>query len=192
LIFNKLHAIVVFENGNSTLIHQTTTAAITIGSYTARLTFLICPIGNQIILGTPWFSSVEASVCLGQQTNPFQFKSAGKLYNFPLMTETSLENWNQQTKKKIGFITAKELERQHRTASIFDIDIKEIVDESSTQGKLSSEATAKDAGVLNGFPIDLQKLIQQFADQFDPPTKLPPARPEDVQSNSNQNRRDHV
>ena len=83
-------------------------------------------------------------------------------------------------KEKDRVITAKELERHHRTASIFHIDIKEIADESSTQGKLSSEATAKDAGVLNGFPIDLQNFLQQFADQFDPPSKRPPARPEDV------------
>lgn len=40
---------VVFANENSTLIHQATTAAITIGFYAARLTFLIFPIGNQII-----------------------------------------------------------------------------------------------------------------------------------------------
>ena len=55
-----------FANGNSTLIHQTTTATITIA---ARLTFLIFPIGNQIILGTPWFSSVEASIYVSRTTN---------------------------------------------------------------------------------------------------------------------------
>ena len=45
---------------------------------------------------------------------------------------------------------------------------------------MDPEVTARDPSNLQHFSTQVQSLLQKNADLFDPPTKLPPSRPEDV------------
>ena len=61
---------------------------------------------------------------------------------------------------------------------IYRIDIKEVTGEPTAS--LGKDATTRTPGVLSLFPQTIQDLLRKYADRFEPPTSLPPPRPEDI------------
>ena len=134
--------------------------------------FLLCPIGPQVILGTPWFETVKVLISLKKKQflfRPSESVSSKKWFSFPLTPSHELAAWKRkylQKQPKIGRpaeelaqpliarVSLKELERYWKSSTVFHVDLKEVdelesITEGKDQGKLNPEATARDPGVLS-------------------------------------------
>jgi hypothetical protein len=176
-----------FANLQTALLTESVETTMRIGSYVTSIQFVICPIGHQIILGCPWFESIEVlKLTLSKQV--FQFRqSNGPTISFPTLSPSSLirerikmgqqlDTMTRQAKQKsqqitktrpIATITAKELEGIRKACKIYRIDIKEVTGEPTAS--LGKDATTITPGVLSLFPQIIQDLLRKYADRFEPP-----------------------
>ena len=61
-----------YANGTTYKMNYTTEIEIQLGTYSSKISFIICPIGNQLILGTPWFEDKLVIIDVSSQTMTFQ------------------------------------------------------------------------------------------------------------------------
>ena len=199
-----------FANGSTHAIHSYVFAEIRIGkTYKDMMPLLICPIGSQVILGIPWFNGIRANVEMGNKSFTFQSRilpnSSGvlkKTHIFPLASPKELASYNEQVRrrefvnekaivkprrsqKKLTFIATikiEELMRYRKSASIFHVDLKELEETPATveREKMLPDDTIEDITDWSKWPSELKSLAMEFKDRFQPPTELPPERPEDI------------
>ena len=228
-----------FANGTTFRMSQAARLHLYMGDYSADLEFLVCPVGQQLILGTPWYEDVLATIDLGSKKISFKERAwpgapyfAPKVYRVPLMTKTDLikfrikwgkKHHGQKTKHKqiiknhrknirfVATITSKELERIAKSCQIFNVLYHQIEDSQSkevlrgeesnsgfvkevtvldengiievTPPAIHPEATARSEDALASLSPDAVEVVTKYATVFDPPTMLPPNRPEDIKIN---------
>ena len=62
-----------FANGSKHLMETYIVTEIRIGkTYSAIVPLLVCPIGDQVILGIPWFDTIKATIDTGNRAFNFQ------------------------------------------------------------------------------------------------------------------------
>lgn len=96
-----------FANGSQHRIDTYVVTEVRIGStYLATVSLLVCPIGDQVILGMPWFDTIKAEIDIGNKLFQFQprfwAKSKGTLkhwHQFPLASPLELVKWNSKQKR---------------------------------------------------------------------------------------------
>ena len=70
------------------------------------------------------------------------------------------------------------MKRYRKSAQIYHFDIKEA--EAGENKKLDPESTVKDIQNWSQWPPELKDLATRYQDRFEPPSNLPPERPEDI------------
>ena len=96
-----------FANGSQHRIDTYVVTEVRIGStYVATVSLLLCPIGDQVILGMPRFDTIKAEIDIGNKSLQFQprfwAKSKGTLnhwHQFPLASPLELVKWNSKQKR---------------------------------------------------------------------------------------------
>jgi DNA-binding transcriptional MerR regulator len=205
-----------FANGSSYIMTHCTTFKLNIGSYTTGVDCLVCPIGKQIILGTPWYEEILATVDVRSQLFSFKERAwpgasffAPQEFTFPLLTKKEIIKWqiqngasiktqkktldqthiqNKQTSSHIAMIKGKELERIKKSCLIYNVTYrhlkndqdKEVPDFEVQHPKMDPDATAHTPEAMSMLSPAAVEIVQQYSSIFDPPTKLPPERPEDI------------
>ena len=119
-----------FANKSTTVLDRMVTTIVDVGSYRAEISFLLCEIGNQVILGVPWFETIDLSLSLRRQQ--FQFTVPGsttplKIHNWELFTEKKEKQVSKEVKKRnqhIYLVSLAEARRYLKSATIFYIDLK--------------------------------------------------------------------
>jgi len=139
-----------FANGSVACLTEEVTASVTIGNYNENIKFLVAPIGRRALLGTPWFTHVRGDIALGNGT--FRFFAQDGWHSFPLTAKPGTN---------VGYIASEILGKQ-------------------TKAPLTPTATARQEDNLLAFPAEVRPVIRRNAAVFDPPTQLPPKRPEDM------------
>ena len=97
-------------------------------------------------------------------------------------TKTQLSIGDSRSKYGIAQISMQELQRIRKNVQIFHVDLKELneVTEELEKSKLDLEATVEDIKDWAGYPKQLKTLLVDFKDRFQPPSALPPKRPDDI------------
>ncbi|MBV5280418.1 MAG: aspartyl protease family protein, partial [Actinobacteria bacterium] len=165
-------------------------------AYSKEVLLAVCPIGNQILLGTPWWESIKV-VELTSRAKKFSFKSEAfpgsnffhpKIYSFPFASAGDLLSFGKkQPRPTIRQVTSKMINRMARNHNnlIFQVDLKAVLEgESQPVQKVQTEEDYIVEWFKNDTtPSDIKRMVEEFKDRFQPPTTLPPDRPEDMEIN---------
>jgi len=163
-----------FANGTTYLMTEYTKLELKMGNYLATISFILCPIGPILILGTPWYEEVKTTIDLYKQCFTFYERAwpsstvfAPTKYTLKLLSKKDFTKWMVElgtmpanhlksvkqraptkTPRFIGLMTTNELERIKKNARIYSIELQEILEESPSEpSKLSPDATARDVRV---------------------------------------------
>ena len=156
-------------------------------TYLGKVQFVLCPVGDQVILGMPWWASIKAILEIG--TNKFSFQRLipgtrecyPEVHQFPLLSVQEVLGTKKPQTSLIQTVNAKtalRITRNRKTKFVYAIDIKEITRGQQDIGK--TEQTPEEWLTTTEQNEDVKQLVAEFRDRFRPPTTLPPARPEDL------------
>jgi hypothetical protein len=165
-----------FGNGNTSNSNTFATVVLNRKNYSRTIKFVVAPIFQDAIIGTPWFEDIEITH-LDWQYRTFQFKDKFS------KTSHDWSNIKRARIEKVIHCTINEL--QANTTWIASIPINEILEineikeEPSHRGIFNFKAQPKKPDLPSMIDqTKLEPLLQHYDSIFQEPTKLPPPRPE--------------
>ena len=188
---------VTFANQSTQQLTQVVDVLICIGSgphaYQEVHAFAICPIGDQLLLGSPWWDGIRATIDSCRQFFMFQRTieppSTPMKHKFTFATPQEIIMLGRQlpTLSPIRKISSKQVDKlaRKRNNTICYVDLKEVL-----YGPIPDPATPPQQSEVEQYMLHLdqsdlnprvKQMIHTFSDRFHPPTTLPPSRPEDMQ-----------
>ena len=148
-------------------------ARITIGNYWKDLNFVLADIGESVILGVPWFNTVEFTINLYAGEGSFTDMLTGRFHKFSTAGHAEAPSIPQSRRtengKRMKRIAHTELRRIWRSATIFEVHL--------SQTKTTNPPQATTKGEDDAYTAD---LVKKFSSVFAPMTGLPVERPEDM------------
>jgi Reverse transcriptase (RNA-dependent DNA polymerase) len=168
------------EYGGGSLERSATSATlwVEIQGYRRRIDFYIARISENVILGEPFFNSIHVIDLMWSagrigfidlhSRKPYQWLHASTL-------SAPEPQQHKVTGKKVFLLTGKLQEFIERNPLAGQISIRKVAFKQDSQkpAKETSKATAPDP--------DIERLCKSHQSMFEPPTELPPKRPEDME-----------
>jgi hypothetical protein len=186
---------VQFANQETLVLDKYVRVKIQIGKeYSREILLAVCPVGDQILLGTPWWDSIKV-VELTTRLGRFSFQTEAfpqatfflkKVFSFPFATAGDILSLNKkQPPPTIHQITSKMVSRMTRNHKnqIFQVDLKAVL-EGESQPVVIPPPTEDDyitEWYNTGVSANIKRIVTEFKDRFQAPTELPPDRPEDME-----------
>jgi hypothetical protein len=170
---------VEFANQTHGWLNETVTEKVQVETYNKTWEFWVGDIGDEVILGLPFFNSVQiTNLCWQQRRFEFRVlrdesKHCWQGADRPVRTP---QLWKVVTREEI--LEAENMSRE--TTEIFQIDIRlKLPDNGQTADKeLRDKLRAAANGNAQG-----EAILLEYKDRFRPPTEPPISRPEDMEIN---------
>jgi hypothetical protein len=173
---------VEYANQTHGWLKETVTGRVQVGTYNQTWEFWVGDIGDEVILGLPFFNSVQIT----------NLSWHLRMLEFRVLTTNSTHRWQganrpsmQQQVWKV--VTREEIlgdeEHSQETTEIFQIDIKlAVTKDKQTEQLRDIELHDQLRKAANG-NVQMEAVLLDYIDRFRPPTEPPISRPEDMEIN---------
>ena len=199
----------VFANETTSISKNHVVLPVSVAGYTRLVDFLVAEVGEQAIIGIPFLQTVititdwenhEILVIDKVTNNEYLWTGIGatgpsrplplkvlsrhaRRVRRPRTTTTSFDSVPDQRHSVVKVVSIKELERYHRMAKVYVVNVDEILatrDDLAEQ--LDPDANTSDPKFQGQqqHPV-VNAVLTEFSEVFEAPTELPPQRPEDLE-----------